>query len=168
VGIAETETQDGRTVTLRWVPRRSVAPLLVALALVAVTACGDDATAPGRCVHEYREPIIELVSAHDARFGSALSSVVLTNIRFNGHVLEPSFLASVQPAYGVTARGDSLVCAIPCGFATEAGNYIFTISAAGYPPPQDRGYEAQYGVFHGGCPSYSDEGLRIDLRLWQE
>ena len=33
---------------------------------------------------------------------------------------------------------------------------------------QDRGYEASYRVFHGGCPSYSDQGLRIGLKLWHD
>ena len=68
------------------------------------------------------------------------------------------------PAYGVEIQGDSLVCSVPCGFATQEGNYILPVSAAGY-PPQDRGYDARYRAFKGGCPSYNDGGVRITLAL---
>ena len=150
----------------RWAASRWAVPLLAALLLPGLPACDDDRIA-GPCVHEYREPIIQLISARDARDGTALSSVVLTNIRVDGRPLEASFLATVGPAYGVIARGDSLVCAIPCGFATDAGNYVFTVSAVGY-PPQDRGYQVDYSVSHGGCPSYNDGGVEVELRLWKE
>jgi hypothetical protein len=138
--------------------------MLAVLTITAILGCDGDSTW-GPCVHEYREPIVQITDARDMRSGAAVDSIVLTHIRIDGRVVEPLYFATVGPSYGVSARGDSLFCQIPCGFATAAGNYVFTVSAPGY-LPQDRGYDAQYGVFKGGCPSYNDEGLRVSLRLW--
>jgi hypothetical protein len=76
-------------------------------------------------------------------------------------------VAEAIHSYGLVVLGDSLICTIPCGFGVEEGNYVFTVSASGY-PPQLRGYEARYNEVKGGCPGYSDKGERVTLRLRAE
>lgn len=129
---------------------------------VAAVLVGCDGVA-GPCVHTYREPLLQIVSARDAATGAPIASVVIRDVRREGLVQDLQLLLA-GPAYGVEVQGDSLLCGVPCGFATSEGNYIFTVSAPGY-PPQDRGYEARYRVFKGGCPSYNDGGLRVSLAL---
>ena len=93
-----------------------------------------------------------------------LSNVVVKNVRLDGIEQDLRLIVASSPSYGVEVQGDSLVCRVPCGFATQEGNYIFTVSAEGY-PPQERGYEGKYRLFKGGCPSYNEGGVRIALRL---
>jgi hypothetical protein len=118
----------------------------------------------GPCEHTYRQAILLIDAARDAEDGSPLPMVALSHIRRNGNEQDPKFLVLGPPSHGVEVHGDSLVCHVPCGFATDEGNYTFTVSADGY-PPQERTYEARYRVFKGGCPSYNDGGLRIVLSL---
>jgi hypothetical protein len=95
-----------------------------------------------------------------------IPAIVIRQIRVDGAPLDTLSLKFLvyEPAYGVELRGDSLICRVPCGFSTEQGNYIFDVSAEGY-PAQERGYDARYRVFKGGCPSYNDEGTWIGIRL---
>jgi hypothetical protein len=133
----------------------------VALAAAGILVGCEGVTGP--CVHTYREPLLQIVSARDAETGAPITNVVIRNVRREG-IAQDLQLLLAGPAYSVEVQGDSLLCRVPCGFATSEGNYIFTVSAPGY-PPQDRGYEARYRVFKGGCPSYNDGGLRVSLAL---
>ena len=130
---------------------------------VAGTFVGCDGDIAGTCDHVYREPLLQIVAARDAQDGTLIPSVVVQNVRRDG--IEQDLRSLIDgPSYGVEIQGDSLICRVPCAFATQEGNYIFTVSATGY-PPQDRGYEARYRVFKGGCPSYNEGGISIRLGL---
>lgn len=129
---------------------------------VAGSVVGCDGVA-GPCVHTYREPLLQIVAARDALTGTPMPGIVIRNVRRDGIEQDPAILVA-GPAYGVEVQADSLLCRVPCGFATSEGNYILTVSAPGY-PRQDRGYDAKYRVFKGGCPSYNDGGVRMSLAL---
>lgn len=132
-------------------------------AVIAGVLGACDGTSVGPCVHVYREALLQIVAVQDVQDNTALANVVVRQVRIDGREQDVRFLVA-GPSYGVDLEGGSLVCRVPCGFGTQEGNYIITVSAPGY-PPQERGYEARYRVFHGGCPSYNDGGLRITLRL---
>ncbi len=129
---------------------------------VAAVLVGCDGVA-GPCVHTYREPLLQIVAAHDTQTGAPIGSVAIRNVRLDGIEQDLRRLLA-GPSYGVEVQGDSLACRIPCGFATSGGSYILTVSAPGY-PRQDLGYDARYRVFKGGCPSYNDGGVRVTLAL---
>ena len=125
-----------------------------------------DGTSVGPCIHVYREAVLQVVAVRDTEDNTPLPNVVVRHVRINGREQNLMFLVA-GPSYGVELRGDSLVGRVPCGFGTQEGNYVFTVSAPGY-PPQERGCEARYRVFHGGCPSYNDGGVPITLGLRRE
>lgn len=134
---------------------------LCAVALITVTGCDRSF---GPCVHQYREAVFHIVAARDAHDTTPLTTVILKDIRLDGVEQDLSLLVLPGTSYGVNVQGDSLICHVPCGIGTREGNYIFTVSAMDY-PPQQRGYEASYRVFRGGCPSFNDGGVRATLRL---
>jgi len=107
--------------------------------------------------------LLQVVATGDFHTGARIPGIVIRNVRRDG-VEQDLGLLVAGPGYGFQLEGDPLVCGVPCGFATEEGNYILTFSAPGY-PPQDRGYDARYRVSSGSCPSYSDGGVRIRLFL---
>lgn len=143
------------------VPTRLIGAGVCALMANFLGAC--DGNPIGPCVHEYREALLQVVGARDAQDNTPLPNFVIRQVQIDGREQDLRFVVA-GPSYGVELKGDSLVCRVPCGFGTQEGNYIFTVSAPGY-PPQVRGYEGRYGVFHGGCPSYNDAGVRVTLRL---
>jgi hypothetical protein len=136
------------------------------LILLAASLCGCPVSPGyGPCVHTYREPILNIVAAMDARSNAPIHSFVIHEVRMDG--IKQDFYFLLAESYGVKAQGDSLVCQVPCGFGSEEGNYTFTVTAEGY-PAQVRGYEGHYSIFHGGCPSYNDGGARVTLRLQKD
>jgi hypothetical protein len=134
---------------------------LVAVAPLLVSACGDVST-DGPCHHDYREPIITVTST-DA------SNLHLSDVRINGQAVALDGLVAVgsDVPTGVTlptVDGDGLACQVPCSFGIDEGEWHFLATA-----PDGRRLEirrrVRYAEFSGGCPSFNDGGVTVEVDL---
>ena len=132
------------------------------LAVAALVSC--DISQAGPCVHTYREPVLTIERVSDVS-GRAVAALVLDSLALNGRPVDLRFAAvTTEPAFGVTSDGTTLTCTPPCGFGTEPGRYEFRLAAPGYTPTRVA-INASYATFHGGCPSWNDDGTRSALSL---
>lgn len=95
---------------------------------------------------------------------AALDTLYISSATVRGRPYPLPWLAEQPNSEGLQAVGDSLRCIIPCSFGQQEGHWSLTVSAPGY-PRQVVEFAADYAVFHGGCPSWNDEGTDVDLRL---
>lgn len=153
-----------------------IGPWMVLVVAGAGCGIGDDGSVGngiqngGACVHEYREPILNLDSVTEATTGDAVAVVHLSEIAVDGMARTGTTLVQAgRPQSNVTAdgSGNGLDCTVPCGFGSAAGTWTFTVSAEGR-VPTDVTVEAAYETFVGGCPSYEDGGTRFDVVLEAE
>jgi hypothetical protein len=114
----------------------------------------------GPCVHEYREPVLNIVSAASSN-GTPIGHLTLTNVQVNGHAPGPG---AFQDAVNAVLTNGKIECDVPCGFGTEEGLWQFTAEAEGY-QPEEIAVETEYAVFVGGCPSYNDAGTELAIEL---
>lgn len=143
---------------------RSLRPLrFLLLAACSLPALGCPELAAGPCSHTYRDPVLAIITASDAVTGARVSPLLITDVTAGGLPQSVGLLMALTN-FGVEARGDTIVCGIPCGFGTREGAYDFTASAPGY-APRRVSVEASFARFHGGCPSYNAGSTRTGVRL---
>ena len=120
----------------------------------------------GPCVHVFRDELVHVRAVVDSATGAGIDSVVITNVRVRGTSLPLSLVVLPAPGQGegVSLDGDTLRCSVPCAFGTQDGRWELTLLARGY-PPQTLAFDASYGEFRGGCPSYNDHGTWVVLHL---
>jgi hypothetical protein len=94
-----------------------------------------------------------------------IDSVFITRIEVDGATRDLHGVIAGNHTQGVEPRGDTLCCAVPCAFgSSDEGRWGITLSARGY-PEQTIEFNARFGVFHGGCPSFNDQGVKVSFRL---
>lgn len=130
--------------------------------LFAQISCNPSDNRVGPCVHIYVEPILHIESVRDAKTGSYLQTLVLSDITIDSIRQDP-FLLTAE-SHGLTALDSTLVANPPCAFGVQAGKYTFRASASGYRDTVVVCFPA-YSSNSGGCPSSSNGGLRITLTL---
>lgn len=133
------------------------------LATAAVAgAAGCTLPTAGNCSHAFLDPVVSITAATSQPTGQGISTVLLTDVRVGGTVVPVGFL--LNEGRNATARGDTLVCGIPCGFGTTEGRYQATISAPGH-VSRGLAFTARYQTFHGGCPSFNSGSTTVTLSL---
>jgi hypothetical protein len=137
----------------------------MALAGCNTTTIDDgSAEAPaGVCSHTYREPVFNISYAVNALTGESLGTIVIQSISINDRLVtdDNNPLISSQNIERVDGHWR---CSLPCGLGNEEGRYRVVVDAPGY-LPQSLTVQANYRVYEGGCPSYSDQGLHVGLAL---
>jgi hypothetical protein len=129
------------------------ASMLVSLAL---TACQQDL--PGPCMHISREPIITLTSNEATR-------LEVSHVRVNGRPVRPvELVAGVAAGVATVAERRVITCQVPCGFGDRPGDWEFRVTSPGQRHTEVH-RQAGYAEFDGGCPSYSDGGVVIDVDM---
>ncbi|MFN8666860.1 MAG: hypothetical protein U0164_06605 [Gemmatimonadaceae bacterium] len=137
---------------------------LVSPALLLLTASCREIMA-GPCVHTYRDPLLAITMATEVGGTARVAPLLITGVTIGGQPMAASGLATF--GYGIRARGDTLVCDVPCGFGTSEGTYAFTAVAPGFAPRQVS-LDAHYQTFKGGCPSYNAGSMAVAIVLGRE
>ena len=141
--------------------QRTPRAALAAVTLLAWSGCQEQEPV-GPCYHQYKEPLFQITAASSTVGGTRIATLVCTGFTRNG---EPILVADLLPgSYFVESHHDTLLCHAPCGFGRTEGDYSFVVGAAGF-QKKTLTYAAHYQVFHGGCPSYNDGGLDLDIQL---
>lgn len=115
------------------------------------------------CGHNYQEPVLTINYANDEQTGQDVESIVLRNITINGRPLIDASNTLIS-SRNVLVKDGTVVCTLPCAFGTEEGSYRFYVDKPGY-AAQYVAVDANYRVYSGGCPSYSDQGLHIGITI---
>jgi hypothetical protein len=116
-------------------------------------------------VHTYRDRILHITRASSTATGQSLAAVFLDSMSYQpafGH--EVPWTPNPEVDTRVAVEGGRVRCDVACAFGSESGMYRFWISAPGHQPTWVEAV-AEYGEFHGGCPSWNDEGTRISTAL---
>lgn len=146
---------------------RKLMLLAAVMTAVFVAACNDeddDGGGVGPCYHEYRDAVVHISAVTDFATGAALDTLYISSATVRGSPHPLTWLPEEPNSEGLQAVGDSLRCLVPCSFGQQEGQWSLTVSAPGY-PRQVVEFAADYAVFHGGCPSWNDEGTDVALRL---
>lgn len=143
-------------------------PCLVLIALLS--ACnvseiedGSKESPESVCGHSYKEPVFNISYAVDAIDGDSLSEVALRNVTVNGRPVT-DYSTVLVAAKNIHIRDGVMVCTLPCGFGVEEGTYRLYVDAPGH-QTQQVSVQANYRVYSGGCPSYSDLGYYVGVSL---
>lgn len=139
------------------------AVLVLAIAGAILAGCSG---LGGPCVHVYRDTVVHVGAVVDSSTSSGIDSVFITKVAVRGDSL-PLYLVAYSTnghEAGVLLDGDTLRCRVPCAFGSSEGRWEVTLLARGY-PVQTVAFDASYGVYHGGCPSYNDRGSLVVLHL---
>ncbi len=150
--------------------RRGLALVIVFLAIgtaIIVGSCNVDDHLIGPCVHTYMDAVIHVEDVRDRDSGDPVETVFISAATVDARPILLEWLAKEKNASGVGLVGDSLKCTVPCAFGTLGGHWALTLSASGY-PEQTVEFDARYAVFHGGCPSWNDDGTNVSLELAQD
>jgi hypothetical protein len=129
--------------------------MLVASTLL-LSACVDSGSNAGPCLHISRDPIITLTS-------TGVSRLHVRHLRIDGRrVPLNELVAGVADGVGTVADRRGITCQVPCGFGERPGDWKFRVT---FPSHRDVQVHKQvaYAKFDGGCPSYSDGGVVIDV-----
>ncbi|MCL5738613.1 MAG: hypothetical protein M1303_08275 [Bacteroidetes bacterium] len=129
-------------------------------AVVTQLSCNGNQIGP--CVHIYKEPILHIESVQNSKTGAGILTITLTNIMID--TLEANLLSLIAESKGVAVLDSCLVCNPPCSFGTQGGDYYFKVTATGYRDTVITCHPS-YSIVHGGCPSSSDGGLRINIAM---
>jgi hypothetical protein len=147
-----------QNVTVMTPPRHFLLPVL-GVVLLLVTGCDTNAT-QGTCQVEWEDPLIRITEAKSRGSGESIPELILTDITLDGSKARVPLLS---PDSGATVISeDSLRCAVPCGFATDEGEYNFTVSASNYRSRQVDMGQVEYDVREerGPCPAIIYRGSR--------
>jgi hypothetical protein len=129
--------------------------MLVASTLL-LSACVDSGSRVGPCVHISREPIITLTS-------TGASRLHVSHVRIDGRRVPPEQLVPGDAAgVGTVADRGGITCQVPCGFGERPGDWKFRVTFPSHRRVQVH-QQVEYAKFDGGCPSYSDGGVVIDM-----
>ncbi|MGH7665269.1 MAG: hypothetical protein ACRENI_13415 [Gemmatimonadaceae bacterium] len=121
-------------------------------------------------MHTYVEGIVHVVSATDARTGSAIERIAITDVTIDGQQLrdlEYDLFASI-PVNGIELRGDTPYCTIDCDVGTEPGEWVFTASAPGFNGTETVVDAAYAGGSKTGCMSTAEDGTEVSIVLEPE
>ncbi len=116
----------------------------------------------GPCYHQYKEGIITINSVKTEMTSDEISQFSLSQFTINDISRETKHIQIFSS--DATYDGISIKCNIPCAFGTGEGNYKFQASSLGY-ETKVISVEASYNEFYGGCPSFNDGGVDIDITL---
>lgn len=145
--------------------------LFVLCILPVIISCNNDGndeeTIEGFCVNLYDDPLITIFSVTELSTQYNLSQVFISDIYLNGQEVDLYQLSQDNLSnFSIDAddNGNSGSCTLPCSFLEGEGDVSFVVSADGY---QSKTIEmvAEYQSFEGGCPSYSSEGVELDIKL---
>ena len=146
------------------------ASILLFILPVLISGCIYDSTRMGPCVHEYREPVLTITEVTDQNSQQLLQEVKITalkrgNFEYNLDPENGIFVLSM--AENIEHESPLLICTIPCGFEIYEGTYTLQIEAEGY---RDKTIETEATYQRGGgsCPSFSDDGIKINFSLEPE
>ncbi len=143
----------------------SILGFLLTVWALCVSGCGEEDTA-GPCVHIYREPIFHVTSAVETGTQDNIDEIVIWNVRIDGVEYPPSLLDGESE--NVVIQDSLLICTVPFSFGTTAGDWQFRATASGFVEATFDFPGVRYSDGQGGCPSYSDGGLRVTLELDRE
>jgi hypothetical protein len=138
--------------------------LFAVVAGMSILSCRDDDSTAGPCVHNYLDAVVHLASVRNHATQAPLDTVFMSAAAVDDHLYLLTALVQEANASGVTLVGDSLRCVLPCSFGHEEGHWAVTLSARGF-ARQEVEFDADYAVFHGGCPSWNDSGTVVDLEI---
>jgi hypothetical protein len=142
--------------------------LLGCLSLVGCSGGGggDDSNHVGPCVHEFRDPVLNITSANSAADDARIGILVISNVTFNSSAVDLPMLfqEGTLQLTNLEFKDNKLICSVPCGFGTTEGLWQFDVSAAGF-VEQHVSVQAGYAIFQGGCPSYNDNGTRLKITM---
>jgi hypothetical protein len=130
------------------------------LLVYSFSACKEN-NLVGPCVHEYKEPILNVTAVYDSINNTSVSFVTIKQLKINGHLQNTALILS--NSYSVVANDSVYYCNVPFGFGTEEGTYEFIIEANGQFQKNIKIENVSYSIFKGGCPSYNDGGKRIKI-----
>ena len=125
---------------------------------------GCDAIGAGPCEHTFRDPLVTVQSAKDSATGAPIPQLLLHSFTVRAIPQVARDIAVVPPTSRVALRGDTLVCAVVCGFGTLEGPWSFTATASGYLPRTVQA-TGTYPRFDGGCPSSNSGTVSLNIRL---
>ena len=115
----------------------------------------------GPCVHEYKEPVLNIVSVYDSINSASISFLTIKELKINGHLQNTSIILS--NSYSVVANDSVYYCNVPFGLGSEEGTYEFIVEVGGQLQRNIRIENVNYSIFKGGCPSYNDGGKRTQI-----
>lgn len=118
-------------------------------------------------MHTYEEPILNIISASNSQTGESISEIIISGITIDDNEYDlgtEHFLDFESESENILREDSKMICSIPCGFGNMSGKYSLEISGNGY---QEKLFEvdATYGSGGGGCPSFSDDGTKVNLSL---
>ena len=140
--------------------KNSIKFLIFILIILSFLTCDKDGGV-GPCVHTFKEPILHVISIQDTLNNIFLSSVKLYDLKINGSKKLDDIV--LDKSYSIVLDDSIYNCNIPFGFSTEEGKYEFIIKAENYDPKHFTIENVSYSVLKGGCPSYNDGGMRVEL-----
>jgi hypothetical protein len=140
----------------------SILGFLLMIWVLDFSGCGEEGTA-GPCVHIYREPIFHVTSVTETGTQAKIGEIVIREVRINGLEYPPSLLNAESE--NVVFQDSLLICTVPFSFGHTPGDWQFEATASGYVEATFNFPGVQYSEGQGGCPSYSDGGVRVTLEL---
>ncbi len=134
--------------------------IIVLLVVLGLFSCGEDDSV-GPCVHTYKEPVFNVESIQDTINNVSLRFVKLYSLKIDNLTQNPA--SALFESYSVVTDDSVFYCNIPFGFGVEEGKYEFIIEAENYEPKTFTIENVRYSIHDGGCPSYSDGGMKLKL-----
>lgn len=113
---------------------------------------------------DFADPLFQITSVTDARTGSPLSRITLSEIKYAGTPVSPTTLLYDRTSFGVSAEGDTLACTVPCGFGVTEGRYEFKVTAPGYQPMRVA-QDGRYQRLQSECPRVYAGSTELRLSL---
>ena len=130
--------------------------IMLVVSTFLLAACADSGSSAGPCIHISREPVITLTS-------TGVSRLHVSHVRIDGRRVPPDQLVSgVADGVGTVAHRRGITCQVPCGFVETPGDWKFRVTFPSHRHIQVH-KQVEYAKFDGGCPSYSDGGVIIDM-----
>lgn len=140
--------------------------ILPMVCLITMIGCRQLENQFGPCVHTYNEPVLNIDRIMDSQTGAPIQKVKIGSLTVDNVEQNPAWV-SAGVAKNITIQDRSLFGQPPFGFGSENGIYQFIIQAVGY---RDTllCQLANYQTFKGGCPSFSDDGTHITVKMRPE
>jgi hypothetical protein len=137
-------------------------PILTILVFIICCARNTDPVV-GPCVHQYLDPIIRIENVSDGKSGQEILSIKINHAQIDSMEINLQYLMN-NVCFNVVLYDSALYCSTPCGFGTEDGEYILSVSSVGY-RDTTISVTAQYQTFKGGCPSSSSGSTVISFEM---
>jgi hypothetical protein len=134
------------------------------LNVLFLITCGYPVENAGPCVHTYKEPILHVSSVKDAKTNLELDKVYFYSIKINNYDTPVSQI-EMDEYHNIEFFDTVMVCTVPFSFGIASGDYQFNTAIEGYKEKINSIKDVEYSIKEGGCPSYEDGGLQIELIL---